>query len=470
MTMTRSDTEARLDADLLISGATILTLNARREVILDGGLAIRGDRIVAVGKRADLERTVSARRTLDGRRFVAAPGFVDAHIHITGDPLTRGFARGGPDVSWSDKLMKWVIPIFRTQTPEDERLAAQCAAVAMIRYGATCFMEAGTVSHLDATMEGLAATGIRGRVGEWVEGRSWSGPDDQARASAEAIAVLESEIERYPDDGQALLAAWPILVGHSTNSDDVWRAAKALADEHGVRVSAHMSPRAGDPQWFLANYGRRPLQHLEDLGVLGPNVALTHLADIDRNELEVLVRTGAHAIHCPHAAFQGGFGLSRIGLFPEMIEAGVNVMLGTDGLAADILSAARLMGSVFRDARMDQDIFPPGLMLELATINGAIGMGLDDQIGSLEVGKKADIVLHDTDLPEWGPVFDAPSQLALSAPPHGVHSVWIDGVQVLEAGRNTLIDEEKLLADVREAGVALIARTQLPNRTSWPVI
>jgi cytosine/adenosine deaminase-related metal-dependent hydrolase len=317
-------------------------------------------------------------------------------------------------------------------------------------------------------MEGLAESGIRGRVGEWVEGRARGSADEQAKASDAAIAILESEIERYPDDGAARLAAWPILVGHSTNSDAVWRAAKALADEHRVRVSAHMSPRAGDPEWYLANTGRRPVEHLEHLGVLGPNVALTHLADIDRGELAALERTGAHAIHCAHAAFQGGFGLSQIGLFPEMIDAGVNVMLGTDGVAADILSSARLMASVFRDARKDQELFPPGLMLEMATLNGARGMGLDGQIGSLEPGKKADIVLHDTDLPEWGPVFDAPAQLALSAPPHGVHSVWIDGDQVLDAGRSTKRDEEKLLADARAAGLALIARTGLPKRAAWP--
>ena len=291
---------AQIQADLLIWGATLITMNARRQVIEDGALAIAGDRIVAVGKRAALERQVSAQRTFDGRRFVVTPGFVDAHIHITGDPITRGFARGGPDDSWSDKLMKWVIPIFRSQTPEDEALAAQVAALSMIRYGTTSFLEAGTVSHLDATMQGLAATGIRGRVGEWVEGRSRGTPDDQAKASAEAIAVMESEIERYPDDG-GLLAAWPVLVGHSTNSDEVWRAAKALADQHGIRFSAHMSPRPGDPEWFLATYNRRPLEHLDDLGVLGPNVALTHLADIDRSELEVLRRTGAHAKTQTHA-------------------------------------------------------------------------------------------------------------------------------------------------------------------------
>jgi cytosine/adenosine deaminase-related metal-dependent hydrolase len=457
-----------IDADLLISGATLITMDAGRRVISDGAIAIAGDRIVAVGKRADLERTVRARRTLDGRRFVATPGFVDAHIHITGDPLTRGFARGGPDDNWSDKLMKWVIPIFRAQTPQDEALSAQCAALAMIRYGTTSFLEAGTVSHLDATMEGLSATGIRGRVGEWVEGRSRGTPEEQVKASAEAIAVMEAEVERYPEDG-GLLAAWPVLVGHSTNSDDVWRAAKALADDKGVRVSAHMSPRSGDPEWFLANTGRRPVEHLESIGALGPNVALTHLADTDAGEVAALKRTGTHAIHCAHAAFQGGFGLSQIGLYPEMIEAGVNVMLGTDGIAADILSSARLMGSVFRDARIDQELFPPTLMLELATLNGAKGLGLEDQIGSLEVGKKADIVLHDTDLSEWGPVFDPVSQLALSAPPHGVHSVWVDGVQLLDGGRSTRFDEEKLLADARQAGLALIARTGLPNHTVWPV-
>ena len=145
-------------------------------------------------------------------------------------------------------------------------------------------------------------------------------------------------------------------------------------------------------------------------------------------------------------------------------------MLGTDGVAADILGAARLMASLFRDARVDQTIFPAALILELATVNGAGAMGLSDEIGSLEVGKKADFVLHDTRLPEWGPVFDAVSQLAFSAPSGGVHSVWIDGVQVIDAGRATLIDEDKLLADARQAGAALIARTGLPNQTPWPIL
>ena len=281
-----------IDAELLISGATIITMNAARHVIEDGALAIKGDRIVAVGKREALARTVAAKETIDGRRFVITPGFVDGHIHITGDPLTRGFARGAPEDSWSDKLQRWVIPIFRAQTADEERIAAQCAALAMMRSGTTCFLEAGTVLQLDAVMDGLAETGVRGRVGEWVEGRAFDPSADQAKLSAEAIAILESEIARYPDKDDAKLAAWPVLVGHSTNSDDVWRAAKALADEHGLGVSAHMSPRIGDSEWFLAKYGRRPLEHLADIGVLGPNVCDHPSGHIDRSELDILARPG----------------------------------------------------------------------------------------------------------------------------------------------------------------------------------
>jgi cytosine/adenosine deaminase-related metal-dependent hydrolase len=455
-----------IEADLLIDGATLITLNAERHVIKD----ILGDRIVAVGKRADLAPRIRAKETRDGRRFVVTPGFVDGHIHITGDPLTRGLIRGGPDEPWSERMNRWVIPLFRGQTPADERIAAQCAALNMMRYGTTCFLEAGTVLHLDAVMDGLAETGIRGRVGEWVEGRAWDPAADPAEVSAAAIAILQSEIERYPANG-AKLAACPILVGHNTNSGDVWRAAKALADQHGLVVSAHMSPYASDGEWYMANYGRRPLEWLADLGVLGTNMGLTHLADLDHSELDLLVQSGTTGIHCPQAAYLGGYGLSQGGLFPEMLGRGANVMLGTDGAPTDILSSGRLMASLFRDARRDADLIPAGQVLEMATLNGARGMGLSDSIGSLEAGKKADFVLHDAHRAEWGgPVFDPVLQLAMYASSGGVHSVWIDGVQVIDDGRATLVDEDKILADARQAGTDLVARLGLPVRTTWPVV
>jgi cytosine/adenosine deaminase-related metal-dependent hydrolase len=464
--------EPPLLADLLITGATVITMDAERRVFASGAVALAGDRIVAVGQADDLARIVRAREVHDARGFVATPGFIDGHIHITGDPLTRGFRRGGPEDGWGDKLQKWVIPIFRAQTPDEEAVAAQAAALAMLRYGTTTFVEAGTVIHLDAVMQALAESGIRGRVGQWVEGRAYAPDHDQAKLAAEAVAILQSEIERYPDrGGEARLAAWPVLVGHSTNPDEVWIAARQLAEQHDLRVSAHMSPRQGDPDWFLARYGRRPLEHLADIGVLGERLMLSHLAAIDESEFGCLVQSGAGAVFCPHAALQGGFGVSRSSFHPEMLAAGVPLCLGTDGLAADILSSARLTASAFRDGRADQDLFGPDQVLELATVNGARALGLSHLIGSLEAGKKADIVLHDTRLPDWGgPVFDVVDQLAFAAPPSGVHTVWVDGVKRLESGRATWIDEDQLLARARAAGRAVIARTGLPSRTTWPML
>lgn len=459
-----------IEADLLVTGAEIITMNARREVIRDGALAVSGNRIVMVGKREDALKSVSARRVMDGSRFVISPGFVDGHIHITADPLTRGFVRRMPDDSWGNNLAKWVIPLFQLQTPEDEALAAQLSALTMIRYGTTSFLEAGTVIQMEAVMAALGETGIRGRVGQWVEGRDWGSTGQESAKIDEAIGILEAEVERWPDDGDCLLAAWPVLVGHSTNPDEVWQAARRIADERGLKVSAHMSPRQSDPDWFLKQYGRRPLEHLADIGALGPNVLLTHLAAIDESELEVLVETGASCIHCPDAAFLGGMGLAKQGLHPEMLARGVNVMLGTDGMTSDILSSARRMAAGYRDARGDQDMLPSTTLLELATVNGAKAMGWEDRSGVIAPGYKADFVMHETALIEWGPVFDSVGQLALSAPPAGVQHVWIDGKQVLDNGRHTMLDEEKLLADAVQAGKALVERTGLPVRTPWPVI
>jgi 5-methylthioadenosine/S-adenosylhomocysteine deaminase len=203
----------------------------------------------------------------------------------------------------------------------------------------------------------------------------------------------------------------------------------------------------------------------------GANLCLTHLADLDHSELDLLVQSQTTAIHCPQAAYLGGYGLSRSGLFPEMISRGANVMLGTDGAATDVLSSGRLMAGLFRDARRDAELIPAAQVLEMATLNGARAMGLAEAIGSLEPGKKADFVLHDSHRADWGgPVFDPALQLAFCASPGGVHSVWIDGVQVLDDGRATLIDEDKILADARQAGTDLVARLGLPVRTTWPVL
>lgn len=461
---------AREPASTLISGAVIVTMDAEHRIIADGALAIQGDRIAGVGRRRDIEDRFDAAEVIDGRRFVITPGFVDAHIHITGDPLTRGYVPDDIDESFADKLSRWVIPRYLAHTADDERLSSQLASLQMLRSGTTCFLEAGTIRHLDAVVDGLKASGIRGRVGAWVEGRTHDPGQDQTQSTDAAIRALEDEVARFPANQGARIAAWPILVGHTSNTDEVWKAAKLLADEHGLGVSAHMSPFKADADWYLENLGRRPVEHLAHIGVLGDNLSLTHLAHVRSREVELLAETHTNAIFCPLSALRGAFGISVAGRFPEMNAAGVNIALGTDGDVPDLMQKMSLAAAIFKDSRRDAGIFPAHEVLTMAIAGGARLMQLQDEIGTLARGKKADFVLHDTDRPEWRPLLNALHQLVWSADGRSVHSVWVDGVRVVDDYRCTLLDEQELYRRAQIAARELLKRSGVPARCAWPVI
>ena len=458
--------------DLLVRHAWIVTMDAERRIYCDGAIAIVGDRIHAVGRDADVAQVVAARETIDGSRFVVTPGFINCHVHVTGEPITRGYV--SDDTGWQANVFDWLIPTYQAQTPADERLSATFAAIEMLRTGTTTFVEAGTILDLDAVHDGLAATGIRGRFGPWVQDRAFAPGEDQATMTAEAIARMEAAMARYPGATDGLLAAWPCLVGHVTATDDLWRAATALARDHGAGVTAHMSPDPADPEFYLASTGRRPVHHLAELGALGPHLSLTHAVHLDAAEVDLLAETGANITHCPMTAMKGGYGASSAGRFPEMAEAGVNIQLGTDGNnngnCADMMRAMFAAAGLFRDARRDTNLFSAARVLECATVNGARGAQLAHMVGSLQPGMKADFVLHDRDRPEWVPLLNVVNQLVWSADGRGVHSVWVDGRRVVSDYRSTLVDEAELFAAIERAAPALIARAGRTVPCVWPVL
>jgi cytosine/adenosine deaminase-related metal-dependent hydrolase len=457
-----------MKVDTLITGATIVTMDPDRRIITDGSLAIQGDRIAAVGKRADIDAAVEPDETIDGRRFVMTPGFVNSHIHVT-ETLLKCFRP--EDVEFAESVWRWVVPLYEAHTAADQCVSARLSALSMLRTGTTCFLEAGTIMALDPVFEALHETGIRGRVGGWALDRAHSPDQDQAAMTDSALKVLDDEMARYPGSDGQRLAAWPLLIGHSTNTDALWQGAKQLADQHGVGISAHMSPAATDADWYLANTGKRPVVHLASLGVLGPNISLVHMVHLDDEEVAILAETGTNVIHCPGAALKGGYGTTAVGRFPEMAKAGVPILLGTDGGdQADMMRSMALVAGLFKDARRDTSLFSAYRALEMATVDGARMLGLGDQIGSLEIGKKADLVLHDTHRPEWRPILNVVSQLVWAVDGHGVHSVWVDGRRVVDDYRCTTIDEEKLYAEAQSTADTIVARSGLPRVSDWPVI
>ncbi len=459
------------DIDVLIKGWYVVTMNATRDIIRNGAVAVKGNKILEVGKAADLEKKYKAKEVVGGDRFVVAPGQVNSHIHITGEPLTRGYVPD--DTPFEENVFMWLCPLYAAFEAHEEKMSGQLAAIEMLKSGTTSFLEAGTIRFMDEVVEGLVDIGIRGRVGRWI----WDlppEPDVYKQDTDEAIRNLEQSITKYRSLADGRIQSWSILVGHTTCSDPLWRAARDLANEHGTGMSFHMSPAKLDPEGFLAEFGHRPMVHLAELGVLGPDVAITHAVQVDNNELAIMAEAGVTVAHCPTTALKVSYGVTQVGKMPEMVTSGVNVAIGTDGNNAsnysDLMRATYLVAGLFKDARTDPQMFPAEKAFEMSTLGGAKAICAEDEIGSLEAGKKADLVLHDTDRPEWRPLLNVMNQLVWAADGRGVHTVFVDGKKVVEAGRMTTIDEDRFWAQCQEAGEAITSRSGLPDKAKYPVL
>ena len=283
--MNTDSTSAPEAIDLLIVGTQVVTMNDARDIIRDGAVAVRGSTIIDVGKASELRRRYAPTRTIGSDRFVVTPGLINTHIHITGEPLTRGYVPD--DTPFVENVFEWLCPLYSVFDAAEERTSGQLAAVEMMRSGTTTFLEAGTIRFLDEVIDGLVEVGIRGRVGRWV----WDLPPEPSvyrQSTDAAIAHLDHQLHAHRSHADGRIAAWSTLVGHTTCSDPLWRAAKALADEHHVGMSFHMSPAQLDPDGFIAEFGQRPMVHLAEIGVLDANVAMTHAVRIDDAELDAI--------------------------------------------------------------------------------------------------------------------------------------------------------------------------------------
>ena len=386
--------------DTLVKAWYVVTMNETRDIIKNGAIALKNGLIVEVGKFSDLEKKYDAKETLGGDRFVLTPGMINTHIHITGEPLTRGYVPD--DTPFEENVFEWLCPLYSVYTAEEESLSAKLASVEMLKSGTTTFLEAGTIRFLDDVFGALEEVGIRGRLGRWI----WDlppEPDVYKQNTDESINLLQYQLEKYKDVAQGRLGAWSILVGHTTCSDPLWKAARELATEHGTGMSFHMSPAKLDPDFFVSEFGHRPMIHLDELGILSDDVVMTHCVQVDDKEISVMADSGVHVAHCPTTALKVSYGVTQVGKMPEMKMAGINMAIGTDGNNAsnysDLMRATYLVAGLFKDSRQDPQMFPAEIAYEMATLGGAKAMQLENEIGSIEIGKKADVVLHDTDRP-----------------------------------------------------------------------
>jgi cytosine/adenosine deaminase-related metal-dependent hydrolase len=451
---------------ILIEHAVVVTMDAERRILGDGAVLIDGARIVQVGHAAAVRPPRAPDRVIDGRGRLALPGFVDTHVHLS-EHLSRGLMPD--DVPVDRYVPDWYAPLYAAITPDEEVAAAQLACLEMLRTGTTTFCEAGTLFDVPAVADAVDAVGMRAILGRW----TWDlahGPGRLAQTTAEALAGTEAMLARVNGRGGARVSAWPLLIGFGTCSEALIRGADALAREHGtgwgmMQFASHPSRKTADTL---------PLAVLDAWGVLGARTKLAHMVSVSADDIALLARRDVKVAHCPSAALKHVKGLFEHGRFPEMLDAGVTVSLGGDSANGsnhfDMLRLMTLAALVPKDARMDPGVMPPERVLEMATINGARALGLEREIGSLEPGKRADLVLFDLDLPEWRPLIDPVNTLVYSASGASVRTVLIDGRVVLDDRRVTTVDEREVLHRAERLAHPYIARAGLAPRPKWPVL
>jgi 5-methylthioadenosine/S-adenosylhomocysteine deaminase len=451
---------------ILVEHATIITLDPGRRILTDGSVLVDGQDIVQVGPARAVRPPRPPDRVIDGRRRVVLPGFVDTHVHLS-EHLNRGLLLD--DVPVERFLPDWLIPLYSAITPEEEQVSALLACVEMIRSGTTTFCEAGTLFDVSAVADAVETVGMRAVLGRW----SWdlaTGPGPMRQTTADALRENEAMLDGVNGRAGGRIGAWPLLLGFGTCSPALMQGARALAERHGtgwgmMHFASHPSRRTTD---------RVPLAELDALGVLTPRTKLAHMVYVDDADIALLARRGVKVSHCPTAGLKHIKGLAAHGRFPEMLDAGVCVSLGGDsGNGSNHFDMLRLMylaATIYKDARLDVSVMPPERVLEMATVRGAEALGLETRIGSIEAGKRADLVLYDLDTPEWRPLLHPVNNLVYAASGASVRTVLIDGRVVLDEGQLTTLDERRLYERAEALARQQISRAGLTVESRWPMI
>lgn len=420
-------------------------MDVGRTRLVDAAVAVAGHDIVAVGDWAGLRAAHPEAAVLGGPDALVTPGYVNAHQHVTGDRLVPSCI---PDaIDSQSAIFDWAVPIHAAHTADDDELSATLAAATALQNGVTCTIEAGTVAHPERVMSALAAVGMRARVGRW----GWDVADAPFAAPAdEVLDRARHLLDRTLAGG--LVEAGVTLVGHDLMSDELLVGASGLARRYGAGLTFHISPHAGDPARYLERTGHRPIEHFDRLGVLGPHVLLAHAVHLDEREVE-LVRDRSVAIaSCPWAYLRLAQGFVSNHRHDWLHLNGGRLALGCDtenaGDAVDVLRTATLFVGLVRDRLTDPFSVTADDALALATCRGAEAVGLGQRTGSLEVGKRADVVVHDRSGAAFLPRSDDPVlQLVWGSDGRSVSDVVVDGRVVVRDGACTTVDLEALRAD-----------------------
>ena len=431
--------------DLLVTGATVVTMDPDRRVIEGGFLAVRGDSVVAIGEQVAtmFPKGLTATKTIDARGKIVIPGLINGHTHIP-MVLMRGLK---DDVTLDDWLRKYIFPAEARNVTEDYvRWGSRLALAEMIRSGTTTF--ADMYYFEDAEAEETKAAGLRGFLGEtWID---FPAPDN--KNETEMAAYTEKFLKKWQGDPFIHAAVAP----HSiyTCSEKTLRDSAALARKYHAPILIHVAEMEKEFVDSVKTNGATPVGYLDRIGVLGPDVLAAHCIWLDSTDMKIVAERQTGCVHNPSSNMMLASGVAAV---VDERAAGMRVGLGTDGPAGsnndlNMMEEMDLAAKLQKTYRVDPRALGAKGALEMATIEGARALHMEKEIGSLEVGKKADLVMLNLNAPNAVPMYDVYSQIVYALKASEVETVVVGGKILLKDGKLLTVDEAKAMAKAREYG------------------
>jgi cytosine/adenosine deaminase-related metal-dependent hydrolase len=435
----------------LLTGGTIVSMNPERHVGR-GDLLIEDDRIVAIGEVPVGRRKID--ETIDCQGSIVIPGLIQPHIHLC-QTLFRGRADGLELLDW---LRERIWPFEAAHDADSLYISALLGGAELLRTGTTAILDMGTVHHTGAVFKAAAKLGLRATIGKAMMDRGEGVPP----------GLLEST-ERSMDESLALVAEWHgqangrLRYGFAPRfalscSEELLRRTAKEARARGLLIHTHASENRTEADVVKRVTGFDNVAYLHHVGMSGADTVVAHCVWLTSEEQAILRSTGTHVAHCPSSNLKLASGVAQI---PELLAMGINVGLAADGAACnndlDAFVEMRL-AALIQKLRGGPKAMPAETVLEMATLGGARALGLEDQIGSLEEGKKADLVVVATDGFHLSPCPDPVSALVYAAHGSDVEHVFVDGVQRVRSGRVLAVQRASLVAQAERAAVELVAR------------
>ena len=429
----------RQPVDLLVLGGTIVTMDQTRRVLDDGGIAISQGRIVAIGPRAEIERAYTSRQRVSATGKVITPGLINGHTHVP-MVLFRGLA---DDLDLQEWLTKYIFPAeAKNVTEEFVRVGTRLGLAEMIRGGTTTYCDMYYFE--DAIADETAKAGVRGVLGETII----DFPVADNKTNAEGMAYVERFVARWK--GHELVI--PAIAPHApyTVSEEHLKAVRAFSDRTGAPIVTHIAETKREVDDSVKAKGASPVAYLDRIGFLNDRVIAAHVVWPQGTDIAILKRRGVGVVHNPQSNMKLASGVAPV---PQMMKENLLVGLGTDGAASNNdLNMWEEMDTVAKLHKVftgDPKMISAQQAFELATIRGAQALHLEKEIGSLETGKRADLLVIDRDTLNQIPLYNVYSDLVYATKASDVETVIINGRLIMRNRRLLTLNETTVKNDAR---------------------